>query len=88
MVRKLLNKIFSPKVVRVPTGIIETEFERNGKKYLLLIKVGENGEVWRKHFLIQNLLNEKWEVTEQTIAQEKDIFTKLPSKNSFQERRD
>jgi hypothetical protein len=65
--------------MRVPTGIMETEFEREGKKYLLLVKIGENGEVWRKHFLIKNLLNENWEVTEQTLEQEKEMFTKVPS---------
>lgn len=78
MIRKLLYKLFSPKIIRIPTGIMEIEFEKNGKKYLELIRIGESGEIWRKRFLIKNLLNENWEVTEQTIEQEKEIFTKLP----------
>lgn len=79
MLRKILYKIFPPKIIRVPIGIMEIEFERDGKKYLELIKIGEKGECWRKRFLVKNLLNENWEVTEQTLEQEKEIFTKLPS---------
>ena len=79
MLKKILCKFFPPKIVRVPTGIIEIEFERNEKKYLELIKIDEKGECWRKRFLVKNLLNENWEVTEQTLDQEKEIFTKFPS---------
>lgn len=78
MLKKLFFKLFPPKIIRVPNGIIEFEFERNGKKYLELIKIDEKGERWRKRFLVKNLLNEDWEVTEQTIEQEKEMFTKLP----------
>ena len=56
-------------------GIHWTTFKhQSGEKILVLTKIGENGTEWQKKFSIKNLLNENFEVTEQTLEEEQKIF--------------
>lgn len=50
---------------------------RNGKKYLHISRCGENGVIDRKIYLIEHLVNENYEVTDQTLEQEEKWFTTL-----------
>lgn len=54
----------------VQTGIIAVKYSQNGKKYLSLIKTEEGKKIWQQNFLVEHLLNENKEVTEQTLEQE------------------
>ena len=63
-------------IVRVPTGILFHAFLRDGEKCLVLTKTNENNETeWQKKFSVKHLLNENYEVTEQTLEEEKRMFT-------------
>lgn len=48
--------------------------DQNGEKILVLTKIGENGTDWQKKFSVKNLLNENYEVTEQTLEEEQKMF--------------
>lgn len=46
-----------------------------GEKRMAVIYRDKNGkEVSRKNFLIEHLADENWNVTEQTLNQEKEVF--------------
>lgn len=55
---------------------ISTFMGENGEKILVLTKVGEYGTECQKRFSIKNLLNEDYEVTEQTLEEENKLFRK------------
>lgn len=65
--------------IEVPTGILFVTYEKSGKKILTLLK--NNGEkiLWEKRFLVEHLLDENLEVTEQMLKQEKELFVKSSS---------
>ena len=74
IVEKLLYRLFPPSVVRVPTGILKITYRKDGKNILSVAKVWENGKEWQENYLIEHLLDENLEVTEQTLEEEKHRF--------------
>lgn len=73
--RKFWNRHFVKHQVHyVQTGIIAVRLMRDGKKYLVLAKTGKDGKIWQQNFLVEHLLDENMEVTEQTLAEEKEWF--------------
>lgn len=65
--------------VNVPTGILFITYEKNGKNILVLSKNDGEKILWEKRFLVEHLLDEKLEITEQTLEQEKKLFVKSSS---------
>ena len=65
--------------VKVPTGILWVTHEKNGKKYLTMIKTNGETVLWERRFLIEHLVDENFEVTDQTLAQENEMFIKSSS---------
>ena len=53
-------------------------YEKNGKKYLRLIRVRDRKST-ELNFLVEHLLDGNLEVTEETLHKEKQMFSKLPS---------
>lgn len=72
--KSFLYKIFPPRIIRVPTGISVVTYKKDRKNILSVVKVGENGKEWQKNYLVEHLLNENLEVTEQTLDEEKHRF--------------
>lgn len=58
-------------------SVIILPVEKNGKKYLHIIKTGEDGKVKRTTYLVEHLVNENYEVTDQTLQEEKEWFITL-----------
>ena len=52
-------------------SVIIVPLERNGKKYLIISRCGENGVIKRQNYLIEHLVDENFEVTDQTLDDEK-----------------
>lgn len=54
-------------------------FEKDGKKILTIVKI-KGKDVKRYDFSINHLVNDKYEVTEETRRREREMFTRLNSK--------
>ena len=65
--------------VKVPTGVLWVTFEKNGKKYLTMLKTDGETVLWERRFLIEHLVDENLEVTDQTLEQETKMFIKSSS---------
>ena len=65
--------------VKVPTGILWVTHEKNGKKYLTIVKTDGETVLWERRFLIEHLVDENLEVTDQTLEQETKMFIKSSS---------
>ena len=65
--------------VKVPTGVLWVTFEKNGKKYLTMLKTDGETVLWERRFLIEHLVDENLEVTDQTLEQETKMFVKSSS---------
>lgn len=53
-------------------------YQKDGKKYLRIVVV-KNRRIKELNFLVEHLLNENLEVTEETLQKEKTVFTKVSS---------
>lgn len=58
-------------------SMIVVHVEKDGKKYLQIARCGENGVIDRKIYLVEHLVNENYEVTDQTLEEEKKWFITL-----------
>ena len=56
-------------------SIIVAHVIKDGKKYLHIARCGQNGVIDRKIYLIEHLVNENYEVTDQTLKEEEEWFT-------------
>lgn len=50
---------------------------KNGKKYLHIARCRENGVIDRKIYKIEHLVNENYEITDQTLKEEEKWFINL-----------
>ena len=56
-------------------GIRVVPIRLDGKKYLVVCYVSvDKSKCWKKIYLVEHLVNEKLEVTDQTLADEERIF--------------
>lgn len=74
-----MNQVSDKWVIRAPIGIVSIRFEKDGNKYLELVKINDKGVESRERYIVQCLLDENWKSTEQTLEQEKKLFPKLPT---------
>lgn len=58
-------------------SMIVLHIQKDGKKYLIIERLGEKGKIDRKTYLIEHLVNENYEVTDQTLKEEEKWFTDL-----------
>lgn len=77
--RKYLSAVDNSVMVKVPTGIMSVSYNKDGKNYLVLAKTDGEKRLWEKRYLVERLVNENLEVTEQTLEQEKKEFVKSSS---------
>ena len=55
-------------------SMIVIPFSKNGKSYLHISQIDKNGEGTRRTFLIEHLVDENLEITDQTLAEERRVF--------------
>ena len=58
-------------------SMIVLHIQKDGKKYLIVERVGEKGTIDRKTYLVEHLVDENYEVTDQTLEEEKKWFMDL-----------
>lgn len=58
-------------------SMIVVHVEKDGKKYLHISRCGQNGVIDKKIYLVEHLVNEDYEVTDQTLEEEKKWFIHL-----------
>ena len=63
----------------VPAGILFVTYEKDGNKYLTLIKNDGEKKLWERNFLVEHLVDENLKITNQTLEQEKRMFIKSSS---------
>lgn len=74
------NDIFGiPSNAKIPTGILWVTHQKNGKKYLTIVKTDGETVLWERRFLVEHLVDENLEVTDQTLEQETKMFIKSSS---------
>ena len=80
---KALKKFYYKHFVKYKfiQSVIIIPIKRNGKKYLVISRCGENGLIKRQNYLIEHLVDENFEVTDQTLEDEKKWFITLPLSN-------
>lgn len=71
---KLLRKLLPPKVMWV-NSMFALGIKKNGRYYLQITQVGKDGVFKRYNFLVEHLVDENFEITDQTLEQEKEFFT-------------
>lgn len=76
---KWLKKIYYKYFVKWKflQSMIVLHIQKNGKKYLIVERVGEKGLIDRKTYLVEHLVNENYEVTDQTLKEEEKWFMDL-----------
>lgn len=74
--RRFFNRYFVE--VRFLQSILVIPYQFEGKKYLHISQIGKEGRVIRRTFLIEHLVDDNLAVTDQTLAEEKNVF-KNPS---------
>lgn len=63
--------------VRFLQSMIVVHVVKDGKKYLHIARTGQNGVIDRKIYLIEHMVNDNYEVTDQTLKEEDRWFTTL-----------
>lgn len=58
----------------VRTGIIAIRRLDGDKKILCLIKTENGKKIWQQNFLVEHLLDDRMEITEQTLRKEQEMF--------------
>lgn len=58
-------------------SMIVIHVKKDGKKYLHIERCGQDGVIDRKIYLVEHLVNENYEVTDQTLEEEKKWFINL-----------
>lgn len=56
-------------------SMIVIPIQKNGKKYLIIERCGQNGRIDRKTYQVEHLVDDNYEVTDQTLKKEKEWFT-------------
>jgi hypothetical protein len=57
-------------------SLLVIPFSKDGKKYLHISQVCADGrKVVKRTFLIEHLVNENYEITDQTLKEEERVFT-------------
>lgn len=76
---KRIKKFWNKHFVRFKylQSMIVVPVIKKGKKYLHIARCGENGVIDRKIYQIKHLVNENYEVTDQTLKEEEKWFINL-----------
>lgn len=74
-IKRFWNKHFVK--VKFLQSMIVVHVVKDGKKYIHIARCGENGVIDRKIYLVEHLVNDNYEVTDQTLKQEEEWFTTL-----------
>lgn len=73
-IHKKLCRIFPPKVMWLHSMMV-LGIEKDGKKYLQISRIGKDGVLERHNFLVEHLVDDNLEITDQTLEEEKKFFT-------------
>lgn len=76
---KALKKFYYKHFVKCKfiQSVIIVPIQKDGRKYLHISRCSENGVIKRQNYLIEHLVNENYEVTDQTLEDEKNWFITL-----------
>lgn len=58
-------------------SMIVLHIRKDGKKYLIIERLGEQGKIDRKTYLVEHLVDANYEITDQTLKEEETWFTDL-----------
>lgn len=78
---KWLKRFWNNHFVKVKflQSMIVVHVIKDNKKYLHISRCGQNGVIDKKIYLVEHLVNENYEVTDQTLKEEEKWFSTLIS---------